>query len=123
MNRVLRWIYVAIVVIHGLIHLTGVAQGFGLAEMQELGDSVGTAGAVLWLIAAIGVLGAAFAAARQSSQWWFLTAVAALVSQTAVVTSWDGAKAGTIANVLMLAAAVYGYATTRPPHKEPARVG
>jgi hypothetical protein len=40
--------------------------------------------------------------------------VAALVSQTVIATSWGDAKAGTAANLIMLVAAGYGYASRGP---------
>lgn len=104
------WAYVAIVVVHGLIHLMGVVEGFGLADVEQLTEPVGGAEAVLWLVAAVAVLGAAAMTAVRARGWWLVTAVAAVVSQVAILTSWTDALAGTPANMLMLVVAAYGFA-------------
>ena len=41
-------------------------------------------------------------------------AVAAVISQVVIVTSWADAKAGTIANVIVVVAVVYGWASQGP---------
>ena len=111
MNRVVLWVYLTVVIVHGLIHLMGVAEGWGLADVEQLTEPVGEGAAVLWLVAAIAVLAAAVMTAVRARGWWPVTAVAAVVSQVAIFTSWGDANVGTVANVLMLVAAGYGYAT------------
>ena len=111
MRRVVLWVYLGVVVLHGLIHLMGVAEGWGLADFEQLTEPVGAGAAVLWLVAALAVLAAAGMTALRARGWWLLTAVAAVVSQVAIVTSWDDANVGTAANVFMVLAAAYGYAT------------
>jgi hypothetical protein len=51
MLATLRWMVVVVLVVHGLLHLPGVAAGFGWAEIEQLGQPIGPAGAVLWLLA------------------------------------------------------------------------
>ena len=44
MTNVLRWVVVAVLVGHGLIHLLGVAKGFGWAAVPQLKEPIGTGG-------------------------------------------------------------------------------
>ncbi|MGA8046275.1 MAG: hypothetical protein WCA30_08415 [Dermatophilaceae bacterium] len=111
MKRVVWWVYAVVVFVHGLIHLMGVAEGFGLADVEQLTEPVTGGEAVLWLVAAVAVIAAAVMTVVRARGWWLVTAAAAVVSQVAILTSWTDAKAGTAANVLMLAAAAYGFAT------------
>lgn len=85
--------------VHGLIHLFRVVEGFGFADVEQLTQPVAPGVAVLWLIAAVAVLASAPFTLLRSRGWWWLTAAAALVSQTAILSSWGDAKAGTAANV------------------------
>src|SRR6478735_913950 len=55
-----RWTLVAVLAGHGLIHLLGAAKGFGWAQVPPLTQPAGTTRAVLWLAAALLVLGAAY---------------------------------------------------------------
>ena len=110
-----RWVLVAVLTIHGRLHLLGVVKGFGWAQVAQLTHPVGAAAGSLWLIAALTVLAcAAFLAAGAGTWWWALALFAAAVSQAAVVTSWDDARAGTIVNVVLVIAAMFGYASAGP---------
>ena len=106
MTTVVRWIVVAVLVGHGLIHFLGVAKGFGWAEVPALKQPIGARGGVLWLLAATLVLASAVFIAVGAPTWWWVVAVcAAAVSQVAIATSWSDAKAGTVVNVLLVLAA------------------
>jgi hypothetical protein len=109
MRSSVRWLFAGLVTVHGLIHLLGVVEGFGFADVQQLTQPVTPGAAVLWLIAAVAVLASVPFTLLRSRGWWWLTAAAALVSQVAILTSWGDAKAGTAANVIMVLAAGYGY--------------
>jgi hypothetical protein len=115
LTHVFRWAVVVVVAGHGLIHLLGVAKGFGWAEVPQLEDSIGLGGAVLWLVAACLVLVSALLIALGAPSWWWSIAVcAAVVSQIAIVTSWSDARAGTPVNVLLVLVSVYGFLSRGP---------
>ena len=110
-----RWAVVALLVGHGLIHLLGVARGFGWAEVPQLGHSIGAGGGVLWLLAAVLVLVSAVLIAAESTTWWWLIALSgAAVSQIAIASSWGQAGGGTLVNVLLVVVAVYGFLSVGP---------
>lgn len=105
----MRWLFAGLVTVHGLIHLLGVVEGFGFADIEQLTLPVAQGAAVLWLIAAVAVLASVPFTLLRPRGWWWLTAAAALVSQIAILTSWGDAKAGTAVNVFMVLVAGYGY--------------
>jgi hypothetical protein len=115
MGNVVRWVVVAVLVVHGLIHVLGVAKGFGWAEVAALKQPVGTGGGVLWLLAALLVLLAAGLVALGAPTWWWAVAFgAAMISEVAIVSSWSDAKAGTLVNVLLVLVAAYGFLSVGP---------
>jgi hypothetical protein len=115
MTNILRWVVVAVLVGHGLIHLLGVVKGFGWAEVAQLKQSIGAVGGVLWLLAALLVLASAALIAVGAPTWWWVIAVCgAMISQVAIVTSWSDAKAGTLVNVLLALVAAYGFLSVGP---------
>ncbi len=115
MTTVARWVLVGVLTLHGLLHLLGVVKGFGWAQVAQLTHPIGAAAGTLWLIAALAVLASAgFLAAGGGSWWWALALGAAAISQAAVVTSCADAKAGTVVNVVLVVAAVYGFAAAGP---------
>ena len=114
MRTVLRWIVAAVVVVHGLIHLLGAAKGFGWADVPQLQEPIGPVAATGWLLATLLVVAAGILLGARARPWWIITGVAALGSQTVILTLWGDAKAGTAVNVFMLGAAALGYAAQGP---------
>lgn len=113
MRTTLRWTIGIIIIIHGLIHLLGAAKAFGWAAAPSLSQPVSPAAGLLWLAGAIlTVLTGALLIA--CAHWWAIALVAALVSQAAIATSWNDAKAGTIGNVVLAVAACYGFRSHGP---------
>jgi hypothetical protein len=115
MTTTLRWLLVAVLAGHGLLHLLGVAKGFGWADVSQLTEPISFRTAVLWLLAAALVLiTAAFLAVGAPTWWWALALGAAAISQIAITTSWSDARAGTIVNLVLVLAAGYGFASEGP---------
>ena len=114
MRTVLRWVVVVVVVAHGLIHLLGAAKGLGWADVTQLKEPINTVMGVAWLAAAVLVVLAGVLLVIRARWWWVVGAVAVVASQTVILTLWSDAKAGTVANVILLVAVVYGYASQGP---------
>ena len=114
MRTMLRWIVAVVVVLHGLIHLLGAAKGLGWADVTQLKEPISTAMGVAWLAAAVLVVLAGVLLIIRARWWWVVGAVAVVASQTVILTLWSDAKAGTVANIILLAAVVYGYASQGP---------
>jgi hypothetical protein len=114
MRRTIRWLVGSITVLHGAIHLLGAAKGLGLADVDELQEPISEAMGGVWLGTAILVITAGVLILRHRSGWWPVAAVAAVLSQSLVVTSWSDASAGTAPNLLLAVAAAYGYRSHGP---------
>ena len=70
MTSTLPWVLVAVLAGHGLLHLLGVAKGFGWANVSQLTEPIGFRAAMLWLIAAALGLSAAACLAVGAPTWW-----------------------------------------------------
>jgi len=101
-------------VIHGLIHLFGFAKAFGLADMPQLVEPISHPVGLWWLAAALLSLAASTALILTPRWWWAFGASAVVISQAAIVSSWEDAKVGTVANVVLLVAVLYGFASRGP---------
>lgn len=104
----LRLAFVALVVVHGVIHLMGFAKSFGLAELAQLTQPIARPMGVLWLTAALAMLVTAVMLLVAPRWWWAVGAVAIVLSQVAIVGSWRDARVGTLANAIILAGVIYG---------------
>lgn len=94
--------------LHGLIHLLGFAKAFDLARLDALTQPISRPMGVLWLAAGLLLL-AADLALFAAPRWFWLVAVIGLVtSQIVIVTAWSDARFGTLANILVALAALYG---------------
>jgi hypothetical protein len=95
-------VFIAIVVIHGLIHLLGFLKAFELANISELTQSITRPLGIVWLTTALLLMTTAITFAIKIDWWWVIAIVAVVLSQILVITSWQDAKYGTIPNVLIL---------------------
>lgn len=109
-----RWVVGLVVVVHGLIHLLGAVKGLGWGEVTQLAEPISAGLGAGWLVAAVMVVTTGVLLLVRVRWWWIFGAVAVVSSQVVIVTSWADAKAGTIANVFLLVAVVYGWASQGP---------
>ncbi|WP_404391153.1 DUF6544 family protein [Humibacillus xanthopallidus] len=113
LRRVIRWVVVVIIALHGLLHLLGAVKGFGWAAVPALTADIGPLLGFAWLCVGLLVLAVAVLLAQGDCPWW-VPLSAALLSQVLVVSAWQDARAGTVVNVLLLAVAGHAWARTGP---------
>ncbi len=107
-------VFALLLVVHGLIHLLGVAKAFGLADLPQLTQPISPLLGTLWLLAALLFLSAAAALFVWPRGWWAIGACAIVVSMFAIVPSWTDAKFGAIANLVVLIGVVFGFLAQGP---------
>ncbi|MAN60122.1 MAG: hypothetical protein CMC08_09840 [Flavobacteriaceae bacterium] len=102
----MRIVLFLLLVCHALIHLLGTAKAFGWGNISQLTQPISQPQGFFWTFAAaLFLVSAALFFLRKES--WALVAIAAvLVSQTVIMLVWKDAWFGTIANALILIAAV-----------------
>ncbi len=110
----MKWLFAALLLVHGLIHLMGFAKAFAYAQLPQLKEPISRPLGFGWLLATgllLATLGALFAWPRT---WWMVGALAVAVSQVVIMASWTDAKFGTIANIIVLAGVIFGFASHGP---------
>ncbi len=100
-----------LIVLHGLIHLMGFTKAFNWAQVNQLTQNISKTNGILWLIAAVLFVITAILFFIKNDTWWVYSIAAVLISQYLIFTSWQDAKFGTIANLIILVATVIGYGT------------
>lgn len=110
----MRWVFLFVMVVHGLIHLLGFAKAFGLAQLPQLTQPISRPGGVAWLAAGLLVLAASVALVAWPRGGWAIGAAAVVASQLVIVLAWHDAKLGTVANAVLAIAVAYGYLTHGP---------
>jgi hypothetical protein len=110
----MRIAFIALIGIHGLIHLLGPAKAFGWADVSQLRMPISPIGGVLWMIAALLLVATAVMVAAGATHWWWIGIAAILLSQVLITQSWSDAKFGTLANLVILLPLVIAAADARP---------
>lgn len=104
-----KLVFVALLVLHGSIHLLGFVKAFGLAEVRQLSAPISHTIGLLWLTATIVLLAAAATRSMAPHWFWAVGGVALVLSQSLIITAWRDARFGTAANVVLLLAVVLGF--------------
>ncbi|MFN8485597.1 MAG: DUF6544 family protein [Anaerolineae bacterium] len=110
----MKYIVVALLVVHGLIHLLGFVKAFGLAQPAQLQAEISSPMGILWLIAALLLVVSGITVLLAWQWWWAPAAIGVLLSQILIFTTWNDAKAGTIVNTLLLILIVVAALGTAP---------
>jgi hypothetical protein len=109
----MRYFLLFLILLHGLIHLLGFTKAFSLAPVEQLQLPISKGLGLLWLVASLLFGLTAILQFRASSSWalWAFGAVA--ISQFLILLSWQDAKWGTIANLIILLAAIVAFSGHR----------
>ena len=100
--------------LHGLIHLIGPAKAFGWANVTQLRQPISPTGGMLWLLAAVLLIGAAIAVAIGTQWWWCFALPGVLLSQFLIAQMWSDTKFGTFANVVIVVPVLLAALEARP---------
>lgn len=98
---------------HGLIHLMGFAKAFGFGDVTAINQPISRSLGVAWLIACAAMLVAAGMVVLKQATWWLPAVCGVLLSQILIMSVWQSAKFGTIANLIILVAALPGLGSWR----------
>ncbi len=110
----MKIVFALLLLLHGLIHLSGAAKAFGIADLPQLAQQISKPMGIVWLCAALLFVSTTVALFTWPDRWWLIGAAAIVVSQVAILSSWTDARFGTIANVIALVGVVIGFASVGP---------
>lgn len=100
-----------ICLIHGLIHFMGFSKAFEVGNLAQFTKEISKPIGLLWLLAGLLFILTVILYGLKKEIWPILAIIAVVVSQILIITVWSDAKFGTIANVLILVAAIIGWAS------------
>jgi hypothetical protein len=114
----LKYILFSIILIHGLIHLIGFSAGMGYAQpaaftgkpIIPLVKSATQLLAIIWLVTTLLFIAGGIMFIANKHNWWIVTVIALIISQALIILYWHDAKAGTIANIIILIPVIISYA-------------
>lgn len=105
----LRYGFLFILLLHGLIHFMGFAKAFKYADIQALTQPISKSAGMLWLATTLLFLIASLLYILKKDSWWMSAIPAVILSQVLIFMVWQDAKFGTIANVIIIIGIIIGY--------------
>ena len=109
----MKYAVTALLFVHGLITLLGFVKAFDMFPVAQLQTPISQPAGLLWLTAALLLMVGGVALLLGAQWWWAPAALGVVLSQILIFGAWSDAKAGTIANVILLipiVVAALGYA-------------
>jgi hypothetical protein len=102
----LKYIFALIILVHGLIHFMGFSKAFGYGNITQLTKEISKPAGAFWLITALLFSATAVLFLLRKESWPMMALIAVIVSQVLIFTVWKDAKFGSIANLIILLAAI-----------------
>lgn len=109
----IKYLFAAIILIHGLIHLMGFVKSVKPGSIQQITAHVSKPMGLLWLLTALLFLIVFILWIVKNNYWSWVCFAAIIASQILVFSVWKDAKAGTIANLILLMVALPAYGHMR----------
>lgn len=97
--------------IHGIIHLFGFLKAFGISGFNAISQPISKTYGIFWLLACLLFAVSIILILVHSDYWWLSGVLAVIISQVLIFNYWSDAKFGTIANVIILLAAIIAYSS------------
>lgn len=106
----MKYLFFLLLVIHGLIHLMGFINAFGIAQLSQLTKEISRPAGSIWLLTTLLFIISCILFLLKKDYWWVIAIASVLLSQALIITCWKDAKFGTIANVIILLITVPAWA-------------
>lgn len=115
-KKTIRWLTGVMMIGHGLIHGLGPIAIWGFADIEGFSGTAALAVsdtalrllAVAWLVAMVVLVAVGVSLIADKTGWKHWALIGAIVSQLVIAIWWADAAAGTIPNLLIAAAAIWG---------------
>lgn len=103
-----KYLLILIILIHGLLHLTGFLGAFGYVNFAKLHNEISMSVSVLWLITSVLFVTCAILFQFKKDIWIRFAFIAVGFSQILIFYSWQDARFGSIPNIIILLFAIVG---------------
>ena len=98
----MKYIFLALIFLHGAIHLMGFAKAFKLAQIEQLTTDISKFSGLVWFIVFLLFVVTCIAFLAKAQWWNWLAIVAVVISTILIISFWNDAKFGNIPNVIIL---------------------
>lgn len=107
----MKFLIVLIIILHGTIHGLGFVKAYNIFPINQLTQNIPKVQGIFWLLAALLFISCAGLLLLKKDLWLPIAVLAISVSQGLILSSWLDARLGTLANIIILIAAIIGFGT------------
>lgn len=104
-------VFVAVLVLHGAIHLLGFFKSIRPASIKVMVQPIPRLTGFAWLLVTAMFWLAAVFLMLDVRLWWLAAAMGLLLSQALIISRWKDARYGTLFNIVIALAVVVGFST------------
>lgn len=104
----LKYIFIIITCLHGLIHFMGFSKAFGYGNITQLTKEISKPLGILWFITGLLFIICVLLYLFKKDTWAYFALIAVVFSQILIFNNWQDAKFGSIANVVVLVVSIIG---------------
>jgi hypothetical protein len=106
----MRTAFLTLLLIHSAIHLLWFAHAFHWIDLPYLKKEIPGMVGFSWLLAASFFIWSALQVGRQKQKWFLQALIGVLLSQMWIFSAWEDTRFGSLANLIILAGILVGYA-------------
>ena len=107
----MKYIFAFLIFLHGAIHLMGFAKAFNYAAVSTIHSFITKPAGIFWLFTFLVFIAAGISYLAHVDWWYWFAFIAVLLSTVLIITVWNDAKFGTIANAVILTVARIDFGT------------
>lgn len=108
---IIKIIFIAFVLIHGLIHTLGFLKAFNLSNISQLTKDISKPAGIIWLLVSVLFFLTILFIIFNNNVWMIIGFISVILSQILIISSWQDAKFGTIANLIILTGIILNFAS------------
>ncbi|NLO02570.1 MAG: hypothetical protein GX126_09685 [Bacteroidales bacterium] len=109
----MKLIFSTIIILHGAIHFLGFLKAFEISYLPRFTGNFSKLSGLFWLLATVLLIISGIGFIKKESCWGWLAIGATVISAVLIITVWNDAKFGMIANLIILIVAVVSILTVR----------
>ncbi len=101
----MKYLLVAFLFLHGIIHLFGFAKAFGLSQMDQIKTEISKVQGVFWFIAFVLFSYSGEALLSKNTYWYWIALSGVILSVILIAVTWRDSKYGILPNIIICLAA------------------
>ncbi|MCK4699586.1 MAG: hypothetical protein KAT38_04615, partial [Bacteroidales bacterium] len=103
----MKYIFLALIFLHGAIHTFGFVKAFNLWQIEQLNVDISKISGLIWLIVFLLFVVTGIALLAKAQWWYWLAIVTVIISTILIISVWKDTKYGTIPNIFILLVALF----------------